>query len=177
MNSSTERFFKDVYYSSIGLRGLYELYEALVDLNNYRLRLNEGAPLGSPQREQELFRRLLDKATDAINNLVDRVTIQNEKIMQNRFEQVEELVIDVIEQQYKIASDSKSDNYGSIIRNCGQQLSNLICIVLRNSYQQAGITLYHINGKEVRLADFTVGFFMELAKEKKGINFKTLLVA
>ena len=45
MNSSTERFFKDVYYSSIGLRGLYELYEALVDLNNYRLRLNEGHPL------------------------------------------------------------------------------------------------------------------------------------
>ena len=41
----------------------------------------------------------------------------------------------------------------------------------------AEITLYHINGKEVRLADFTVGFFMELAKEKKGINFKTLLVA
>lgn len=27
--------------------------------------------------------------------------------MQNRFEQVEELVIDVIEQQYKIASDSE----------------------------------------------------------------------
>lgn len=177
MNSSTERFFKNVYYSSIGLRGLYELYEALVDLNNYRLRLNEGASLGSPQREQEVFRRLLDKATDAIDNLVDRVTIQNEKIMQNRFEQVEELVIDVIEQQYKIASDSKSDSYGSIIRNCGQQLSNLICIVLRNSYQQTRIPLYHINGKEARLADFTVGFFMELAREEKGINFKTLLIA
>ena len=43
--------------------------------------------------------------------------------------------------------------------------------------QQAEITLYHINGKEVRLADFTIEFFMELAKEKKGINFKTLLVA
>ena len=97
--------------------------------------------------------------------------------MQNRFEQVEELVIDVIEQQYKMASDNKADSYGNIIRNCGRQLSNLIGIVLRNSYQQAGINLYHINGKEVRLADFTVEFFMELAKEKKGIDFKTLLVA
>ena len=95
--------------------------------------------------------------------------------MQNRFEQVEELVIDVIEQQYKMASDNKSDNYGNIIRNCGRQLSNLISIVLRNSYQQAGITLYHINGKKVRLADFTVDFFMKLAKEKKGLNFKTLV--
>ena len=65
--------------------------------------------------------------------------------MQNRFEQVEELVIDVIEQQYKMASDNKSDNYGNTIRNCGRQLSNLIGIVLRNSYQQAGIPLYHIN--------------------------------
>lgn len=177
MNSSTERFFKNVYYSSIGLRGLYELYEALVDINKYRLKLNEGASLNLPQKEQENFTRLLDKATDATNNLINRVTIQNEKIMQNRFEQVEELVIDVIEQQYKMASDNKSDNYRNIIRNCGQQLSNLIGIVLRNSYQQAEITLYHINGKEVRLADFTVGFFMELAKEKKGINFKTLLFA
>lgn len=97
--------------------------------------------------------------------------------MQNRFEQVEELVINVIEQQYKMASDNKSDNYGNIIRNCRRQLSNLIGIVLRNSYQQAGITLYHINGKEVRPEDFTIGFFMELAKEKKGIDFKTLLVA
>ena len=129
-----------------------------MDLNNYRLRLNEGASLGSPQKEQELFRILLDKATDATDNLVDRVTIQNEKIMQNRFEQIEELVINVIEQQYKMASDNKSDNYGNIIRNCRRQLSNLIGIVLRNSYQQAGITLYHINGKEVRLADFTVKF-------------------
>lgn len=41
----------------------------------------------------------------------------------------------------------------------------------------AEITLYYINGKEVRFGDFTVEFFMELAKEKKGINFKTLLVA
>lgn len=97
--------------------------------------------------------------------------------MQNRFEQVEELVIDVIEQQYKMASDSKSDDYGNIIQNCGRQLSNLISIVLRNSYQQAGISLYYINGKKVRLADFTVEFFMELAKEKKGIDFKTILVA
>ena len=32
-------------------------------------------------------------------------------------------------------------------------------------------------GKEVRLADFTIEFFIKLAKEKKGINFKTLLVA
>lgn len=76
-----------------------------------------------------------------------------------------------------MASDNKSDNYRNIIRNCGRQLSNLISIVLRNSYQQARVTLYHINGKEVRLADFTVEFFMELAKEKKGIDFKTLLVA
>ncbi|MDD7451074.1 MAG: hypothetical protein PUK76_08500 [Treponema sp.] len=76
-----------------------------------------------------------------------------------------------------MASDNKSDNYGNIIRNCRRQLSNLIGIVLRNSYQQAGITLYHINGKEVRPEDFTIGFFMELAKEKKGIDFKTLLVA
>ena len=30
-------------------------------------------------------------------------------------------------------------------------------------------------GKEVRLADFTVKFFMKLAKEKKGLNFKTLV--
>lgn len=97
--------------------------------------------------------------------------------MQSRFEEVEELVIDVIEQQYKMASDNKSDNYGNIIRNCGRQLSNLISIVLKNSYQQAGITLYHINGKEVKLADFTIEFFMELAKEKKGIDFKALLVA
>lgn len=177
MNSSTERFFKNVYYSSIGLQGLYELYEALVELNSYRLRLNEGASLDSPQMEQENFTRLLDKATYATNNLINRITIQNEKIMQSRFEQVEELIIDVIEQQYKMASDSKSDNYRSIIRNCGRQLSTLICIVLRNSYQQTRMPLHHINGKEVRLADFTVGFFMKLAKEKKGINFKTLLVA
>lgn len=95
--------------------------------------------------------------------------------MQNRFEQVEELVIDVIEQQYKMASDNKSDNYGNIIRNCGRQLNNFISIVLRNSYQQAGVPLYHINGNEVRLADFTVEFFMELVTEKKGINFKTLV--
>ena len=95
--------------------------------------------------------------------------------MQNRFEQVEELVIDVIEQQYKMASDSKSDNYGNIIRNCRRQLSNLISIVLKNSYQRAEVTLYHINGKEVRLEDFTIEFFMKLAKEKKGINFKTLV--
>lgn len=156
---------------------LWALYEALEDLNNYRLRLTEGATLDVPQKEQENFTRLLDKATDATNNLINRVTIQNEKIMQNRFEQVEELVIVVIEQQYKMASDSKSEDYGNIIRNCGRQLSNLIGIVLRNSYQQAGINLYHINGKEVRLADFTVEFFMELAKEKKGIDFKTLLVA
>lgn len=87
--------------------------------------------------------------------------------MQNRFEQVEELVIDVIEQQYKMASDNKSDNYGNIIQNCGRQLSNLISIVLKNSYQQAGVTLYHINGKEVRLADFTIEFFMESAKKRK----------
>ena len=32
-------------------------------------------------------------------------------------------------------------------------------------------------GKEVRLADFTIEFFIKLAKEKKGINFKTPLVA
>ena len=95
--------------------------------------------------------------------------------MQNRFEQVEELVIDVIEQQYKMASDNKSDNYGNIIRNCGRQLSNLISTVLKNSYQQARVTLYHINGREVKPADFTIGFFMELAKEKKGIDFKTLV--
>ena len=119
----------------------------------------------------------MDKATDATNNLINRVTIQNEKIMQNRFEQVEELVIDVIEQQYKMASDSKSTDYGNIIKNCKLQLSNLIGIVLKDSYQQAGINLYHINGKEVSLADFIVKFFMELAKEKKGIDFKTLLVA
>lgn len=177
MNFSTERFFKNVYYSSIGLRGLYELYEALVDINNYRLRLTEGASLDLPQKEQENFTRLLDKATDATNNLINKATIQNEKIMQNRFEQVVELVIDVIEQQYKMASDNKSDNYGNIIRNCGRQLSNLIGIILRNSYQQAEITLYHIYDKEVKLADFTVEFFMELAKEKKGINFKTLIIA
>ena len=97
--------------------------------------------------------------------------------MQNRFEQVEELVIDVIEQQYKMASDGKSDDYGDIIKNCKTQLDNLINTALKDVYQQAGVTLYHINGKEVKLADFTVEFFMELAKEKKGIDFKTLLVA
>ena len=95
--------------------------------------------------------------------------------MQNRFEQVEELVIDVIEQQYKMASDNKSDNYGNIIRNCGRQLSNLISTALKDAYQRTRVTLYHINGKEVRLTDFTVEFFMKLAKEKKGINFKTLV--
>ena len=76
-----------------------------------------------------------------------------------------------------MASDSKSEDYGNIIRNCKTQLDNLISTVLKNSYQRARVTLYHINGKEVRLADFTVEFFMELAKEKKGIDFKTLLVA
>ena len=177
MNDSTESFFKNVYYSSMGLRGLYELYEALVELNNYRLRLNEGASLGSPQREQEIFRRLLDKATDAADHLVDRVTVQNEKIMQSRFEQVEELVIDVIEQQYKMASDSKSEDYGDIIKNCQTQLDNLISTSFKTAYQRTRETLYHINGKEVRPEDFTIGFFTELAKEKKGIDFKTLLVA
>ena len=119
----------------------------------------------------------MDKATDATNNLINRVTIQNEKIMQNRFEQVEELVIDVIEQQYKMASDSKSDDYGDIIKNCKTQLDNLISTSLKAAYQRTRVTLYHINGKEVRLADFTVKFFMKLAKEKKGIDVKTLLVA
>lgn len=123
------------------------------------------------------FTRLLDKATNATDNLVDRVTIQNEKIMQNRFEQVEELVIDVIEQQYKMASDNKSDNYGNIIKDCKLQLDNLISTALKDAYQRTRVTLYHINGKEVRPEDFTIGFFMELAKEKKGIDFKTLLVA
>lgn len=77
MNSSTEIFFKNVYYSSIGLRGLYELYEALVDINNYRLKLTEGASLNLPQKEQENFTKLMDKATDATNNLINRITIQN----------------------------------------------------------------------------------------------------
>lgn len=86
----------------------------------------------------------MDKATDAINNLINRVTIQNEKIMQNRFEQVEELVIDVIEQQYKMASDSKSDDYGDIIKNCKTQLDNLISTSLKAAYQQARVTLYHL---------------------------------
>lgn len=97
--------------------------------------------------------------------------------MQNRFEQVEELVIDVIEQQYKMASDNKADDYGDIIKNCKLQLDNLISTALKDAYQQARVTLYHINGREVKPTDFTIGFFMELAKEKKGINFKTLLVA
>ena len=97
--------------------------------------------------------------------------------MQSRFEEVEELVIDVIEQQYKMASDNKSDNYGNIVRNCGRQLSNLISTALKDAYQQSRVTLYHVNGREVKTTDFTVEFFMELAKEKKGIDFKTLLVA
>ena len=33
------------------------------------------------------------------------------------------------------------------------------------------------NGKEARIGDFTIGFFMELAKKEKGINFRTLLIA
>lgn len=76
-----------------------------------------------------------------------------------------------------MASDSKSEDYGNIIKNCKTQLDNLINTALKDVYQQARVTLYHINGKEVRLEDFTIGFFMELAKEKKGIDFKTLLVA
>ena len=30
---------------------------------------------------------------------------------------------------------------------------------------------------EARIGDFTIGFFMELAKKEKGINFRTLLIA
>ena len=33
------------------------------------------------------------------------------------------------------------------------------------------------NGKEARIGDFTISFFMELAKKEKGINFRTLLIA
>ena len=33
------------------------------------------------------------------------------------------------------------------------------------------------NGKETRIGDFTISFFMELAKKEKGINFRTLLIA
>ena len=71
--------------------------------------------------------------------------------MQNRFEQVEELVIVVIEQQYKMASDSKSDNYISIIKNCKIQLDNLISTALKDAYQQARVTLYHLMVKKLDL--------------------------
>ena len=33
------------------------------------------------------------------------------------------------------------------------------------------------NGEDTRIGDFTIGFFMELAKKEKGINFRTLLIA
>ena len=36
--------------------------------------------------------------------------------MQKRFTAAEELVIKVIEQQYKMASDTKTQNYGTIVR-------------------------------------------------------------
>ena len=33
------------------------------------------------------------------------------------------------------------------------------------------------NGKEARIGDFTISFFMELAKKENGINFRTLFIA
>ena len=45
---------------------------------------------------------------------------------------------------YKMASDNKSDNYISIIKNCKIQLDNLISTALKDAYQQARVTLYHL---------------------------------
>lgn len=172
------KFFKNVYYSSLGIGSLFELYEALYEINNFRHKFQEGSALDTPEQEQTRFEKLLDNAEKAITNLVDRVSVQNDSIMQQRFQAVEDLVIDVIEQQYKMKSDSKSEDYGTIINDCGTALRNLIEHTLRDAFLNSPVTpLYHTNGEEARIDDFTIGFFMELAKKEKGINFHTLLIA
>ena len=64
------------------------------------------------------------------------------------------------------------------INDCGTALRNLIEHTLRDAFLNSPVTpLYHTNGEEARIGDFTIGFFMELAKKEKGINFRTLLIA
>ncbi|MCI6258291.1 MAG: hypothetical protein MR694_04180, partial [Spirochaetia bacterium] len=76
-----------------------------------------GGALDTPEQEQTRFEKLLDNAEKAITNLVNRLSVQNDSIMQQRFQAVEDLVIEVIEQQYKMKPDSKSEDYGTIIND------------------------------------------------------------
>lgn len=171
------RFYENVYYTSLGLGALFDVYEALYEINNFKQKLTEGAKLGTPQQEQTKFNLLIEKATDAIHRLNDRVALSSDNVMQQRFEAAEEVVIKVIEQQYKMTSDTKTQNYDTIITNCGNALSQLIQNTFRRAFLNANKTIYHINGKQVTANDFTMDFYMKIASKKTGINFKTLLVA
>ena len=46
------RFYENVYYTSLGLGALFDVYEALYEINNFKQKLTEGAKLGTPQQEQ-----------------------------------------------------------------------------------------------------------------------------
>ena len=170
-------FNESIYYTSLGLGTLYDVYESLYEINNFRKRLTEGAALGTPQEEESRFDSLRDKAVDAINGLVNRVSLSSDNVMQKRFTAAEELVIKVIEQQYKMASDTKTQNYGTIVRTCGRALQQLIQNTLRQGYLNTNTQLNHINGEPVNINDFTMEFYMEMARKKTGIDFRTLLVA
>lgn len=174
MNLETN-FFEKIFYSNLGVEGLYNLYEALCNLNNYKFKLQEGSALNNPDIEQQVFLRLLDKATKASDNLIDRVSLQNNAITQARFENIEELTLDVIEQQYKMASDEKSNDYKDVLVNCGDSLNNFISVYLKQIYKNADVPLYHVNGDKVESTDFNMHYYMNLAKRIKGIDFKALL--
>lgn len=49
------RFYENVYYTSLGLGALFDVYEALYEINNFKQKLTEGAKLGTPQQEQSLI--------------------------------------------------------------------------------------------------------------------------
>lgn len=146
-------------------------------MNNFKQKLQEGSSLDTPEKEEQRFNLILDKAINKINGIVDRISINNDNLLQDRFEASEELIIRVIEQQYKMASDAKTQDYGDIVKKCGKELQRLIQNQLKDAYQSANTSLTHINGKPIDVKDFNIGVYMKLASEKTGINFKTLLVA
>lgn len=159
-------FNERVYYSSLGLEGVYEVYRVFCEINNDIKRLTEGSILGTPKYEELKFDLLRDKAVDKINNLVNMVSLSSDSVMQKRFETAEELVIKVIEQQYKMVSDAKVQYYGNIIKACGKALQQLIQNTLKQGYLNVKSPIYHINGKLVDISDFTLDFYMKLAREK-----------
>ena len=175
--SIDNNFCKEIFYESLGLGNVYNALKAITDLNNSKMKLTEGSSLSSPDKEKARFEDMLDNVHNAFGKLNDRVSNQNEAIVQDRFENAEELLIDLVEQQYKMASDAKADNYGDVVQECGKALKDFIEITLKDIVDNSDITLYHINGEEVKAQDFTIPFYMKLATKCKGIDFKSLLVA